>query len=150
MVLRRRFDPDGVRAPFEQLPGFRIGDDRPACGNHYLFALPQKLYQNVVRQPLVIRLAVQREQLAEREIGLLFDQRIHFEKRHAQMFRKRFSDRGFAGAPQPNERNDRLRGFFRGLGRHQRDQGYIQGESNVRQPRDGDISLSGFEIGQIS
>ncbi len=147
MIFGSGFQPDRVRAAFEQLPRFGIGNDRTAGRNDETLILGQQLQQDIVGQALVVGLAVHREQLGERKIGFLFHAGIQFHQPCVKMLGERLSDRRFAGAAQANQRDAR---GVRVFGGHQRNQRYAEGAGEIRQPRHRNISFSGFNVREKS
>ena len=97
MVFRWGPNPHGVSAPFEQLPGLGIRNDEPPVAitiGFFVAAASEERHMPGACN----RLRRAAKELLQRQLGLLFDQRIEFQERSAEIFGQGFPDCGFSRA----------------------------------------------------
>src|SRR6185295_2522676 len=123
----------------------RIVDDRSARREDETAATCEQLLEHLALEPAVVRLAVEREQLAEREAGSGFDLLIELDERHVEPLRERCTDRRLAGAAHA-EQGDRAsigRGFGGG---EERRGGGTERMRDLGEAPQRDVAVTGLEL----
>ena len=132
MIFRTGLQPDGVRAAFQQLPRLGIGHDRSAGRHHHRFVLHENLHKKIIGAALVVSFPMKREQFAQDEVGVAFNQGIQFNKPDPKMLRKSLPNGGFPGSAQAHQRHDT---FFLLVCRHERYDRNVQSLCHIRETR---------------
>jgi hypothetical protein len=104
----------------------------------------QHLLEGCALEPPVVLLAVQREDLGERQAGRLLDAPVQLHEGHVQAPGQAPSDRGLAGAAQPQQRDQGQGGLARRLGQQRRGC-RAQGAGQSRQLAHGDVPRAGLD-----
>ena len=103
VLFRLGLQPDGVERRQDQVEGQRLGDDAAAGRQHHQFLARQQLPERGLLHAAKTFLAVERDDLGDRQSVLLLDLLVQLDKAPADLFREQFAERGFAGAAQADQ-----------------------------------------------
>ena len=108
MVLRASAQPYGDARSAKRAVGFLGCDDAAAGGDDHAALFGEQRQEGFTLEAAVIVLAVEGEQLRERQVGGLFDAAVQFDEGQPQPAGKAPADRGLACPTQTEQGDDRF------------------------------------------
>ena len=145
VVLGPRTQPDRVAARAEQAVVRGVVDDRATGREDHRRGRGEQPGQHLALDAPVVRLAVHREHLGERQAGGFLDLLIELHERDRELLRERLADRGLSRAAHAEQR-DRLLGPV-SIGRGEQHGG--RGAQCVRdlgEAPERDVAVAGLEL----
>ena len=110
MLFRLGLQPDRVERRQDQIEGQRLRDDAAAGRQHHQLLAREQLRQRGLLHAAKAFLAVQRDDLGDREPVLRLDLLVELDKAPADLLRQHPPERGLAGAAQADQRDAGERG----------------------------------------
>jgi hypothetical protein len=147
VILRARPQPNGECSPLQYAKALLITDDATADCDHSARYLAEEPPEDLAFESSIIGFAVDLEDLAEWQIGGLFNLCVEFDKWDREAEPKSEPDGALAGAAQSDERyRPHLWGSF-GKGYEAREID-LQGVGEQSQTSDRNIGLPRLQIGE--
>jgi hypothetical protein len=150
VILGPRAHPHRRRVLAEHAERVVVADDAAARRQHAAVVLREPAPEGVGLEPAIVVLAVDAEDVGERQPGRLLDERVELEEGEPEPRREAAPDRRLARAAEAEERDPlRRRVGPPPLGVEQHAAGgEAEGLRERREPVDGDVRAPGLELGQ--